>query len=417
MTLPVVVDVAIGLLFIYLLYSLLVTIIQEMLSSSMAFRAKYLEEAIYRMLEDKDYYKGNFWQVIQLFRKSKEGKVRKKWKKGLVSTPRTAGALFYAHPLVRFLSQGNVSQNVSYLSRETFSKVLIDLLRGDKMDLSAKADDLITEALKDEKFKRGKDVSIPTETLSFLRSLWTDCQGDVDAFKRSLETWFDDTMFQLTGWYKRSTRLIVFMVGLIIAVVFNVDTIYIVNKLEQNDDVRNQMTQMSGSFMQAYPDLYHAFQMNLTADRNKNERMYSDSIRKLKWQIQQKDTVRSDSLDSFVVMSLKAKLEKVLNDSIQNLAKLDSTSKNVNDSLASILKEYAIMSKSLIQGELATVDNIMGTGIGSLKWSGLGGLLKSIAGWLITALAISLGAPFWFDLLGKMMSIRSAMAVPAGKKK
>jgi hypothetical protein len=32
----------------------------------------------------------------------------------------------------------------------------------------------------------------------------------------------------------------------------------------------------------------------------------------------------------------------------------------------------------------------------------------SIFGWLITALAISLGAPFWFDLLNKFINLRNA---------
>jgi hypothetical protein len=31
----------------------------------------------------------------------------------------------------------------------------------------------------------------------------------------------------------------------------------------------------------------------------------------------------------------------------------------------------------------------------------------SLPGWLLTALAVSLGAPFWFDLLNKLMVIRS----------
>ena len=30
-------------------------------------------------------------------------------------------------------------------------------------------------------------------------------------------------------------------------------------------------------------------------------------------------------------------------------------------------------------------------------------------GWILTALAISLGAPFWFDLLNKFIVIRSAV--------
>jgi hypothetical protein len=32
-----------------------------------------------------------------------------------------------------------------------------------------------------------------------------------------------------------------------------------------------------------------------------------------------------------------------------------------------------------------------------------------IIGWLLTALAVSLGAPFWFDLLNKFIVIRSAV--------
>ncbi len=31
-----------------------------------------------------------------------------------------------------------------------------------------------------------------------------------------------------------------------------------------------------------------------------------------------------------------------------------------------------------------------------------------LPGWLITALAISIGAPFWFDLLSRFMQVRSA---------
>ena len=38
--------------------------------------------------------------------------------------------------------------------------------------------------------------------------------------------------------------------------------------------------------------------------------------------------------------------------------------------------------------------------------------LQHIAGWLLTALAISLGAPFWFDLLNKAVSVRHGMRKP-----
>jgi hypothetical protein len=38
--------------------------------------------------------------------------------------------------------------------------------------------------------------------------------------------------------------------------------------------------------------------------------------------------------------------------------------------------------------------------------------LTKVLGWFVTGLALSLGAPFWFDLLGKFMNIRGAGPKP-----
>jgi hypothetical protein len=35
--------------------------------------------------------------------------------------------------------------------------------------------------------------------------------------------------------------------------------------------------------------------------------------------------------------------------------------------------------------------------------------LNMFVGWLLTAIAISLGAPFWFDILNKVMVVRSTV--------
>jgi len=45
-------------------------------------------------------------------------------------------------------------------------------------------------------------------------------------------------------------------------------------------------------------------------------------------------------------------------------------------------------------------------------WSGgtaVEQLQSHFLGWLLTALAISLGAPFWFDLLNKFIVVRSTV--------
>ena len=38
-----------------------------------------------------------------------------------------------------------------------------------------------------------------------------------------------------------------------------------------------------------------------------------------------------------------------------------------------------------------------------------------LAGWILTAIAASLGAPFWFDTLNKFMNVRAAGTSPTEK--
>lgn len=45
-------------------------------------------------------------------------------------------------------------------------------------------------------------------------------------------------------------------------------------------------------------------------------------------------------------------------------------------------------------------------------WAWWGNSLLMLAGWLITALACTLGAPFWFDALGKLVKMRASGAKP-----
>jgi hypothetical protein len=46
-----------------------------------------------------------------------------------------------------------------------------------------------------------------------------------------------------------------------------------------------------------------------------------------------------------------------------------------------------------------------------------GGIWKVLFGWLISGIAISMGAPFWFDILGRVMNVRNAGASITEQKK
>lgn len=50
---------------------------------------------------------------------------------------------------------------------------------------------------------------------------------------------------------------------------------------------------------------------------------------------------------------------------------------------------------------------------GWTQWAGWRARLLALAGWLVTMIAISLGAPFWFDMLGNLVNLRGAARPPA----
>ena len=51
---------------------------------------------------------------------------------------------------------------------------------------------------------------------------------------------------------------------------------------------------------------------------------------------------------------------------------------------------------------------------GGLPGWGFGGWITHVLGWLFTAAAVSLGAPFWFDLLGRVAKLRGTGGRPGG---
>jgi hypothetical protein len=65
---------------------------------------------------------------------------------------------------------------------------------------------------------------------------------------------------------------------------------------------------------------------------------------------------------------------------------------------------------------IGRIDSLAGHGV-PLGWRASKFDSSMLPGWLITALAISLGAPFWFDMLNKVMNVRAAGRAPEEKPK
>lgn len=71
--------------------------------------------------------------------------------------------------------------------------------------------------------------------------------------------------------------------------------------------------------------------------------------------------------------------------------------------------------KSFVNTEIESVKSPLGLGWKNIDFNAMSGydwLTKAI-GWIVTALAISMGAPFWFDLLRKIVNLRNSGAKPS----
>ena len=306
-------DVALGLIFIYAVYSLLATTLTELVASMLNQRGEILKKGIKRMLDNDD---------PQPEKSQKVG--------GQLSTDNEVdenlSPAFLAKPEIKYLGKKNMlgkTRFPSYLKSKTFVNTLLDTLGfvySDKADLS-----LLKEKLNPE-----------NETHKILINLIDQADNKVDEFKVSVEEWYNETMERVSGWYKRRIQLITILTGMLIAFILNANTIEIAKVLGTDEGARVAMVEAASGYVSSV-----------------------------------KEEGDSDSA--------KENIEEI-NKDIKELIK---ESKN----LQSVMNlPYPSFKK--------------GTSSVSF-WS-------YIIGCFATAIALSLGSPFWFDLLNKFVQMRGS---------
>ena len=408
----VVLDVVIGLVFVFLLYSLLMTIIQEIISRWFNLRANTLFRAMERMLKDDPGFKGN---KIQAFFHERVEELSK-----LFKGKKPAGLLkkFYDHPSVKYLAENDVASKPSYLNPQTFSQTMLQLLRGHTYDGST-----ANEALLVKNALENNLLNLQPETLSQFQNLFADALQDVYVFRAKLENWFNETMQRANGWYKKQIQTLLVILGFIMAAAFNIDAIAISRILMNDKDAREQMVQMAIASADAYGKM---IQEQKQAKAQTDSLNVNVNIHIQKDSATQNDTVVINSLQLQLNASydslLLAQYKTLLSDAekVQNIMGLGWGCSKA-DSLDTTCKTVQAKIDTHIAGAKDSLEK--------LKWQKLrddclkncyvcgknpyqGPWYEMLFGWLITALAISLGAPFWFDLLNKFIKLRETGTKP-----
>ncbi|PSR52319.1 hypothetical protein AHMF7605_01670 [Adhaeribacter arboris] len=315
-------DVFIGIIFLYLLLSFICSAINEIVEGILKRRAADLHRGIHELLHNN--------QDNRLLDK------------------------LYTHPLIASLYRGKYNSRSkknlpSYIPASNFAWALLDIiLPASSTTVSGAAgggtpESEITGNVSSLKSLRKAVLDYPNFPVQqAVLALIDAAEGDINKVRQNIESWYNSSMDRVAGWYKRRVQMILLFLGIFLAVAMNADTISIFKSLANDPALRNSLVSASAEYAK---------------------------------------TTVADAQAGKPEERIEANLQKI------NALRLpigwdwqDNRKVGLHQSNAS----------------LAIPNSVSG-------W------VSKVIGWVITGLAVSLGAPFWFDLLNKMMVIRSTV--------
>ncbi len=298
-----VLDIAIGMVFVFLALSLVCSAANEGIEAVLKNRAVKLEQGIRELLGDPNNATGFVKEL-------------------------------YNHGLINSLFKGTYEENKkgnlpSYIPARSFALAVMDLIGKRPIGSPPAGNPEITRTL-------------PPNLEAALRVFGESAGADLAKYQESLEDWYNNSMDRVSGWYKRRAQAILFVLGLVVTVVINADTISIGRVLSNDASLRKGLVAMA-------------------------------------------EARAGRSLDPTGALTSEQKIR-------EDLASLNGL--------------------QLPLGWPDTPQKIQ-----ALAWSQQGpywvdrfqdNTRTHAFGWLLTAVAISFGAPFWFDLLNRFVALRSS---------
>ncbi|EAW33721.1 hypothetical protein [Lyngbya sp. PCC 8106] len=328
MSFPSVLNIALGLFFVYLLLSLLVSDLQELLSTLFwDSRAKSLYRSIHSIVGEK------------------------------------MAESLYEHPLVKSLKdykteQGKNFVGPSYIPKNIFAFALIDSLL-EKSSIDSIIVDLeseqFIEALESDQIQSilCRDQIKLFKVLAVQANLKQDELGSyLAALEAEIMNWFSQAMDRASGVYKRQVKWKTLLFGFLFAVILNADTLNIASRLYKEPFLQYQLSQEVNQFYEIQTSLY--------SDEPVEPSQYSSDL--------------TQDLTQFII-------------NFSSLP-LGWTQENINEQFN-------------LKPEISTnAGGVRGSQISFV-------IAQAILGWILTAIAISMGASFWFDLLKKIINVRN----------
>jgi hypothetical protein len=191
---------------------------------------------------------------------------------------------------------------------------------------------------------------------------------------KEIEKIFNNAMDRLTGWYKRNAKILSFIVALVICASLNIDTLTITKNLWNDKDKAEQIASFAATaskYMEKNDSAGVVFQNGI------------DTLAFIKAENRTLTESKAGKLISGIDTTGAKTSEKQMVRSYNILAKLDIPIGWSKDNIP------------------RKTDN---------GWKNFGLWLLKVLGILVTSAAVSLGAPFWFDILNKVTPLKQGSA-------
>lgn len=398
-----VLEVGIGMALLFLFASLIATAAQEALESLLKTRAGDLERGIRELLNDPkgtglakqlyehpliaSLYPGGFDPKYTFGRASYEGR---QTLPSYIPSPQFASALIDilargAPPAPR--PDGGAAEEAS--SNKGAAVMTYDSLRGS------------VDQIQDPRIRR------------VLLSALDQSKGDLDEVRRSIEAWFDGTMDRVAGWYKRRSQNFLFLFGLGTAVLLNVDAVTVASRLLSDPKLRQTIVaQAEIVAARPLPSNSAPGAGAASAEAPKEEKSQGRGVapQEVAPAIAVSPPAAPASEGAAVRQAERTQATPPTGASPSGSDTVVST----NRDLAQLTSDFQNIGFPIgwPPPQLRTCETKNGQTVcifpGREKWVDWW-IVPAIPGWLMTALAIMLGAPFWFDVLNKFMVIRSTV--------
>lgn len=232
--------------------------------------------------------------------------------------------------------------------------------------LTASEGDLITLA----KLRDAVAALPESDIRAALLSLMDEVGDDLDRVKRNIQVWFNDSMERVSGRYKWNTQVLLTIIAVVIACVLNADTFAVAGRLWTDSALRANV--------------------DAVAQTVDSTLMIPQPIADAKT----KDAEQAASDLNLAAHKILKESDLPLGWSAEELKGLGVDGLILTDFQSGKVPDWDHASKSLRK----VLETLFGTPKGLYKLLGLA----------LTVVAVSMGAPFWFDVLNKLVNVRTA---------